>query len=299
MPVEGARFGHVNLTSHDWRRLAAFYTEVFGCTFVPPERDIKGPVLDAATGLVDAHLTGAHLRLPGHGDAAPTLEIFSYEALADAAPTRVDRPGLGHIAFAVSDVPTALESVQAAGGGRVGEVVTTATADGRQVTWCYATDPDGNIVELQAWSSVPPRRLRVTAELANVADVRALVRGAVDAIDPTADEACQDDLVQAVDEAATNVILHGYAGAAGWIDVSIDRLGDRLVVTLEDEAPLFDPTSVPEPDLSVPPEARTPGGLGVHLIRAATDEIRHSPRAGGGNILTLSRRLDRRPKEER
>jgi catechol 2,3-dioxygenase-like lactoylglutathione lyase family enzyme len=153
MPVAGARFGHVNLTSRDWRRLAAFYTEVFGCTLVPPERDIAGPVLDAATGLSGAHLTGAHLRLPGHGETGPTLEIFSYEHLDDAAPTRVDRVGIGHLAFAVDDVAAAVTAVQSAGGGRVGEVVTTTTADGRHVTWCYMTDPDGNIVELQAWSA--------------------------------------------------------------------------------------------------------------------------------------------------
>lgn len=153
MPVEGARFGHVNLTSRDWRRLAAFYTDVFGCTLVPPERDIKGPVLDAGTGLTDAHLTGAHLRLPGHGDSGPTLEIFTYDDLGEAAPTRVDRPGIGHLAFAVADVAAAVASVQAAGGGRVGEIVTIPTADGRKVTWCYMTDPDGNIVELQAWSA--------------------------------------------------------------------------------------------------------------------------------------------------
>jgi hypothetical protein len=26
------------------------------------------------------------------------------------------------------------------------------TRDGRTVTWVYMTDPDGNLVELQAWS---------------------------------------------------------------------------------------------------------------------------------------------------
>jgi hypothetical protein len=31
-------------------------------------------------------------------------------------------------------------------------VVTVQTDDGRSVTWCYVTDPEGNIVELQAWS---------------------------------------------------------------------------------------------------------------------------------------------------
>ena len=46
----------------------------------------------------------------------------------------------------------AREAVLAEGGSVVGEVVTTATADGRRVTWTYLTDPEGNILELQAWS---------------------------------------------------------------------------------------------------------------------------------------------------
>jgi hypothetical protein len=50
----------------------------------------------------------------------------------------------------------AVEAVLAAGGGRVGEIVTTSTTDGRRVTWSYMTDPDGNIVELQAWSAAVP-----------------------------------------------------------------------------------------------------------------------------------------------
>jgi len=151
--IEGARFGHVNLTGRDWRRLAAFYVDVFGCTLVPPERDFRSPDLDAATGLRGAHLSGAHLRLPGGGETGPTLEIFQYDDVEDHPGAAVARPGWGHVAFQVPDVAGALESVVVAGGGRYGEIVTFATADGRHVTWCYATDPDGNIVELQAWSS--------------------------------------------------------------------------------------------------------------------------------------------------
>jgi catechol 2,3-dioxygenase-like lactoylglutathione lyase family enzyme len=151
--IEGVRFGHVNVTTSDWRRLAAFYTDVFGCELVPPERDIRSADLDAATGLRDAHLTGAHLRLPGHGDTGPTIEIFTYDALESHPDARVDRPGWGHVAFQVADVPAAVDAVVAAGGSPVGEVITTQTKDGRQVTWGYTTDPDGNIVELQAWST--------------------------------------------------------------------------------------------------------------------------------------------------
>jgi catechol 2,3-dioxygenase-like lactoylglutathione lyase family enzyme len=150
--IEGVRFGHVNLTGADWRRLATFYTELFGCELVPPERDISGPHLDRATGLSGAHLTGAHLRLPGHGPEGPTIEIFQYDEVEPPRDPRVDRAGWGHVAFQVPDVPEALEAVKGAGGGALGDVITTTTATGRQVTWCYATDPDGNIVELQAWS---------------------------------------------------------------------------------------------------------------------------------------------------
>jgi glyoxylase I family protein len=150
--VPGARFGHVNLTGRDWRRLAAFYREVFGCEVVPPERDYRGPDLDAATGLTGAHLTGTHLRLPGYGPEGPTLEIYQYDELAVHPGTAGARPGWGHVAFQVPDVAAARAAVIAEGGGTVGEVVTLQTSDGRRVTWCYATDPEDNIVELQAWS---------------------------------------------------------------------------------------------------------------------------------------------------
>jgi serine/threonine-protein kinase RsbW len=140
------------------------------------------------------------------------------------------------------------------------------------------------------------RHLRVRAELGELADVRRFVRDAVTAADAPVE--CLDDLVQAVDEAATNVITHGYRGAAGFIDVAVELAGDRFVVTLEDAAPEFDPTRVAEPDLTVPPMARRPGGMGVHLMREATDSLSHRPRPGGGNILTLVRSRTTGRKEE-
>jgi serine/threonine-protein kinase RsbW len=141
------------------------------------------------------------------------------------------------------------------------------------------------------------RSLRIPADLDRLAEVRRLVRDVAAASDAPA--VCMDDLVQAVDEAASNVIRHGYRGGPGWVDVAAELVGGRIEVTLEDAAPAFDPTTIPEPDLSVPPERRRPGGMGVHLIRLAMDSVRHSPRPGGGNILTMSRRLDPRPKEDR
>jgi predicted enzyme related to lactoylglutathione lyase len=153
MPPMKARYGHTNLVARDWRHLAGFYSDLFGCTPVPPERDYRGPTLEAGTGVRDSGLRGIHLRLPGHGADGPTLEIYAYDREETALPSAAKRPGWGHIAFGVDDVGAARAEVLAAGGSPVGEVVTTETADGKRVTWCYVTDPEGNIVELQAWDA--------------------------------------------------------------------------------------------------------------------------------------------------
>ena len=147
-----ARFGHVNLIAGDWVALADFYRRVFGCIDVPPVRDLSGPVLSAGTGIPSAALRGIHLRLPGGGANGPTLEIYQYDPSLDHPPIEANRPGFGHLAFQVPEVEAARGIVLAEGGGTVGDVVTTATADGRHVTWTYVTDPEGNILELQSWS---------------------------------------------------------------------------------------------------------------------------------------------------
>jgi predicted enzyme related to lactoylglutathione lyase len=147
-----AKFVHTNLIAKDWKKLASFYTDVFGCTFVPPERDYQGDELDAGTGLKGAHVTGVHLRLPGYDESGPTLEIYNYDQLEETNVPAVNRPGFGHIAFEVDDVIEARQLVEANGGGGIGEIVTLTTKTGSKVTWCYMTDPEGNIIELQTWS---------------------------------------------------------------------------------------------------------------------------------------------------
>jgi predicted enzyme related to lactoylglutathione lyase len=147
-----AKYVHTNIVAKDWRALADFYERLFGCVPVPPERDLKGEKVEAGTGIPGAHMRGAHLRLPGCEENGPTLEIFNYNILETRGKTAVNRPGFGHIAFSVDNVEAARKAVLEAGGRAVGEIVTLEVATGTKVTWCYVTDPEGNIVELQSWS---------------------------------------------------------------------------------------------------------------------------------------------------
>ena len=149
--IQNATFAHTNLIAKDWRSLARFYIEVFGCSPVPPERDYSGPVFDALTAIQGARLRGMHLQLPGCGTDGPTLELFEYSPALTKPEPAVNRQGFGHIAFKVSDVRVACDEVQHAGGHAIGEIVSLTTSAGAVVTLIYMTDPEDNIIELQHW----------------------------------------------------------------------------------------------------------------------------------------------------
>ncbi len=152
MPASETVFAHVNIVARDWRKLADFYCAAFGCAPVPPERHLGGAWLAEATGIPGARIDGMHLRLPGGGEHGPTLEIFQYNLEAQAAAKAVNRPGLAHLAFRVEDVGASLQEVRRHGGGAIGGPVTQAIEGAGTITFVYAHDPEGNIIELQSWA---------------------------------------------------------------------------------------------------------------------------------------------------
>jgi predicted enzyme related to lactoylglutathione lyase len=147
-----ARYTLTNIIAGDWRRLANFYQQAFGCEPVPPVRNQSGTWLESGTGVVGAALEGVHLRLPGYGESGPTLEIYSYRHMEQKPAALPNRKGLGHIAFVVDDVPQALAQIQSLGGRAIGKVASTELPGVGCLTFAYAADPEDNILELQHWS---------------------------------------------------------------------------------------------------------------------------------------------------
>lgn len=147
-----AKYKHTNIVARDWRKLAEFYERIFDCEPVPPERAAVGEWVGRCTGVPGAEVHGVHLRLPGYGVDGPTLEIFQYNKTKQQPETAINRPGLAHLAFEVDDVQAAADTVLAAGGGRVGDLVAAEICGAGTITFIYVTDPEGNIIELQKWS---------------------------------------------------------------------------------------------------------------------------------------------------
>jgi len=127
--------------------------------------------------------------------------------------------------------------------------------------------------------------LQVAAELSNLAVVRHFVEEMAAGLG--FDGKVIDEMLQAVEEAVANTVLHGYNRQPGEIKVEVQREGNQLVVRLQDQAPHFDPTGFPPPDLTLALEERAPGGLGIYLMRQFTDTVTHRVTSDGSNELTL------------
>ncbi len=145
------RYAHTNIVSNDWKKLVDFYITTFHCQLVPPVRNQSGEWLEKGTGVNGAELQGAHLLLPGHGDNGPTLEIYQYTDIEDQKYIFPNKRGFSHIAFEVDDVSKTLLVLQEHGGELLGEVTTRLIEGVGNITFVYARDPEGNLIELQSW----------------------------------------------------------------------------------------------------------------------------------------------------
>ncbi|MEO7743924.1 MAG: SpoIIE family protein phosphatase [Usitatibacter sp.] len=81
------------------------------------------------------------------------------------------------------------------------------------------------------------------------------------------------DLV--LEEIFTNVVKYGRASPTP-VRVELTKvLGGVEVTLVEDDAERFDLTRLPEVDTTLPLEQRSPGGLGLHLVRKIVDSLEY------------------------
>lgn len=108
-------------------------------------------------------------------------------------------------------------------------------------------------------------------------------------------DAVRRSLYIALDELLANELSHAMAGVEnGLITAEVVLDGERLVFTLADNGPEFDPFMQAPPDVSLSVDDRPIGGLGIHLVRELMDEVSYRRRDGNNIVILVKQLVDRK-----
>lgn len=102
------------------------------------------------------------------------------------------------------------------------------------------------------------------------------------------DEVELDRVLLAIEEAVSNVILHGYKNdEEGLIEIELSYSENEILICIQDRAPFFDGNKL---KLDMKEMSHSPfTGLGIHLMRKIM-QIHYAPRQGGGNTLIMKKK---------
>ncbi|MEG0499900.1 MAG: ATP-binding protein [Rikenellaceae bacterium] len=95
-----------------------------------------------------------------------------------------------------------------------------------------------------------------------------------------------------LEEAVSNIILYAFPQKKGeLITILAEKTDNLLVFTITDKGVEFDPTVIPEADITLSAEDRPVGGLGIYLIKKIMNEVEYQ-RIDGNNVFTLKKILN-------
>lgn len=94
-----------------------------------------------------------------------------------------------------------------------------------------------------------------------------------------------------LEEAISNVVLYAYPKEEHEIiTLTAKKIENQLIFILTDSGKEFDPTQIPDADITLSAEERSIGGLGIFLIRQIMNRVEYQ-RIDGKNVLTLGKEL--------
>ena len=124
------------------------------------------------------------------------------------------------------------------------------------------------------------REIEFASHPANLCLVRDFVRQFLRPLDFT--EVEKDLIVLGLDEACTNVIRYAYHQQTNQLIALVcDQHGDRIVFRLRDYGAQCDPSQLN----GRPLDLVQPGGLGIHLIKRAFDQVDYNLKREGTELV--------------
>lgn len=145
---------HFGITVADLERSAAFYGALGFGPYPPEVQDVDTDWIKTMTGFPDAHLRITQMSL-----GATRLELLQYVSPKGrtTVETQTLDAGNAHLGINVDDLDAEVERLRAGGFAVRSAPITVPDGPAAGVRAVYATDPDGNTVELVEW---PPEKRR-------------------------------------------------------------------------------------------------------------------------------------------
>ena len=101
----------------------------------------------------------------------------------------------------------------------------------------------------------------------------------------------EGEVCLALEEIVVNIMRYGHPeGGKHEILVRLSFEGGLVTVAVEDDGVPFNPLEAMEPNLDLPLEERSIGGLGIHLVRNLMDGVEYR-REEGRNYLVMRKRV--------
>ncbi|MBQ4506833.1 MAG: SpoIIE family protein phosphatase [Firmicutes bacterium] len=134
------------------------------------------------------------------------------------------------------------------------------------------------------------KELNIEAIIENVPAVTAFVDGELEAMDCPLKAQMQIDV--AIDELFSNIAMYAYDPETGPATVRVEVEEDPMavIITFIDHGKPYDPLAAADPDVTLAPEDRPMGGLGVFLVKKTMDDVSYEY-VNGQNILRIKKKV--------
>jgi serine/threonine-protein kinase RsbW len=134
---------------------------------------------------------------------------------------------------------------------------------------------------------VQQRRMSVTGVIENVRSICDFVVDFVNDVKLGDDLAFQFQL--SIEEICTNIVEHGYQHKQTDKKIEIVCVYDNSQVTIRifDEAPLFNPLELDDPDPDIPLWEREGGGWGIYFVKQYMTSVTYEEVSGQNSLLLI------------
>lgn len=134
------------------------------------------------------------------------------------------------------------------------------------------------------------KEMEIEATLENFEEVQAFVDEELERLGCSMETQIQIDI--AVEEIFVNIAHYAYNPDVGKATIRVEITEDPLsvVLTFMDNGIPYDPLAKQDPDVTLPPEERQIGGLGIYMVKESMDDVKYEYR-DGKNILTICKKL--------